>query len=111
MNAFQYLHQDLTHFWNGFFLNNKISVKKTNAGVNSCGFQNTSKLAEISGDDAPIGAVFNNIAFDYSSFASSCSSLGFNPTTILEEGYLGAVDFSHNYVVIRAKTASTISAD
>jgi len=77
--------------------------------VSSCGYQNTSKLAQISGSDAPIGAVFNNIAFDYGSFASSCSSLGFDPATILNS--LGGVNFSSNYVVIRAKTSSTINND
>jgi len=74
-----------------------------------CSFRKTSKLTQISGNDAPIGTTFNNIAFDYSSFASTCSSLGLNPTTILNS--LGGVDFSYNYVVIRAKTSSQINAD
>jgi hypothetical protein len=77
--------------------------------VFSCGYQNTSKLAQTSGSDAPIGAVFNNIAFNYSSFASSCSSLGFDPATILNS--LGGVNFSSNYVVIRAKTSTSIAND
>ena len=96
---------------------NRLSIKKTNTGSGKitakpfyiCGFQNTSKLAETSGTNAPIGAVFNNIAFDYASFASSCSSLGLNPTTILNS--LGGVDFSYNYVVIRAKISSNFSSD
>jgi len=81
----------------------KISLRST------CGYQNINKLIEISGNDAPIGLTFNNIAFDYSSFASSCSSLGLNPATILNS--LGGVDFNYNYIVIRAKNGSTISND
>jgi BspA type Leucine rich repeat region (6 copies) len=74
-----------------------------------CGYQNTSKLSEIGGDDAPVGGNFNHIAFDYSSFSNECSSLGFDPTAILDS--LGGVDFSHNYVVIRASTSSSIASD
>jgi hypothetical protein len=81
----------------------KISLRPT------CGYQNINKLAETSGINAPIGAVFNNIAFDYSSFVSSCSSLGLDPSTILNS--LGGVDFSYNFVVIRAKTSSNFSID
>ena len=75
----------------------------------TCGYQNTNKLAETSGNNAPIGFTFNHIAFDYASFAGYCSALGLNPATILND--LGGVDFSSNYVVIRAKTSSTINAD
>jgi len=75
----------------------------------TCGYQNINKLVQTAGNNAPIGATFDNIAFNYSSFASSCSSLGFDPATILNS--LGGVDFSSNYVVIRAKTSSSISAD
>jgi hypothetical protein len=74
-----------------------------------CDYRDNNKLSEIEGNNAPIGANFNNIAFDYTSFAVSCSLLGFDPTTILNS--LGGVDFSYNYVVIRAKTSSTINAD
>jgi hypothetical protein len=81
----------------------KISLRPT------CGYQNINKLIEISGNDAPIGLTFNDIAFDYSSFASSCSSLGLDPTTILNS--LGGVDFNYNYIVIRAKNGSTINTD
>jgi hypothetical protein len=81
----------------------KISLRPT------CGYQNTNKLIELSGNDAPNGVTFNNIAFDYSSFASSCSSLGLDPTTILNS--LGGVDFNYNYVVIRAKTSSNFTSD
>lgn len=73
-----------------------------------CGYQNINKLIEINGI-SPIGANFNNIAFDYNSFSSNCSSLGLDPATILND--LGGVDFSYNYVVIRAKTASSINND
>jgi hypothetical protein len=75
----------------------------------TCGYQNINKLVQTAGNNAPIGATFDNIAFNYSSFASSCSSLGFDPATILNS--LGGVDFSSNYVVIRAKTSSTINSD
>ena len=94
---------------------NKISIKKQNLGGGrmlsrpTCGYQNINKLNQISGSNAPTGAVFNNIAFDYASFVSSCSSLGLDPTTVLNS--LGGVDFNYNYVVIRAKTSSTITAD
>jgi hypothetical protein len=74
-----------------------------------CSFRKTSKITETSGNNAPIGALFDNIAFDYSSFASSCSSLGLNPATILNS--LGGVNFNNNFVVIRAKTSSTINND
>ena len=75
----------------------------------TCGYQNINKLVEISGNNAPIGLTFNHIAFDYASFAGNCSALGLNPATILND--LGGVDFSSNYVIIRAKTSSSISAD
>jgi len=87
----------------------KIETYLNNKYPSICGFQNTSKLAETSGSNAPIGAVFNNIAFDYASFASNCSALGLDPTTILNS--LGGVDFSYKYVVIRAKTSSAINDD
>jgi hypothetical protein len=87
----------------------KIETYLNNKYPSICGFQNASKLAETSGSNAPIGAVFNNIAFDYASFASNCSSLGLDPTTILNS--LGGVDFSYKYVVIRAKTSSNFSID
>lgn len=105
------------HVYEIIFYNRALStleIEKIEAYLNDkypsiCGFQNRGKLAETSGSDAPTGAVFNNIAFDYSSFASSCSSLGLDPTAILNS--LGGVDFSYNYVVIRAKTSSGINAD
>jgi hypothetical protein len=75
----------------------------------NCNYQSISKLSQIAGTDAPLGSNFNNIAFDYSSFAANCLSLGLDPTVILNS--LGGVDFSYNYVVIRAKTPSTISLD
>jgi len=81
----------------------KISLRPT------CGYQNTNKLIEISGNNAPIAAIFNDIAFDYSSFADRCLSLGLDPATILNS--LGGVDFNYNYVVIRAKTSSNFTSD
>jgi hypothetical protein len=75
----------------------------------TCGYQNINKLVQTAGSDAPIGATFDNIAFDYASFAGYCSALGLDPATILNN--LGGVDFSSNYVVIRAKTSSTINSD
>ena len=75
----------------------------------TCGYRNTNKLVQTAGNNAPIGANFDNIAFNYSSFASNCSALGLDPATILND--LGGVDFSSNYVVIRAKTTSSINSD
>jgi len=75
----------------------------------TCGYQNINKLAQIDGIDAPIGRNFNKISFDYGEFASDCLSLGLDPATILNN--LGKVDFSSNFVVTRAKTTSSISAD
>ena len=87
---------------------NTYLEKNSNIG-GVCGFRKTSKLNQIGGSNAPIGALFNNIAFNYDSFASNCSLLGLNPTTILNS--LGGVDFSYNYVVMRAKTSSNFSND
>ena len=75
----------------------------------TCGYQNTNKLVQTAGNNAPIGLTFNHIAFDYASFAGYCSALGLNPATILND--LGGVDFSSNYVVIRAKTSSNFDTD
>jgi hypothetical protein len=93
----------------------------------TCGYQNRFKLKGIDGDNAPIGGNFNHIAFDYSSFASNCSSLGFDPATILNSlnlpseypglpqptftGSIGEVDFSYHYIVIRAKTYESLGND
>lgn len=92
-----------------YAINDSTSSGKIKTINKSCGHQNTNQLARIDGDDAPIGGNFNHIAFDYSSFANECSSLGFDPTAILDS--LGGVDFQHNYVVIRARTTSTLGND
>lgn len=82
------------------YLNNKYAM--------ICGLKNTNKLVEINGF-GPISRVFNNIAFDYTSFANNCSSLGLDTTTMLKN--LGGVDFNYKYVVIRAKTSSNFNTD
>jgi hypothetical protein len=95
-----------------------FSIKKRNQGVlqsyiktinKSCGFQNINKLNEASGSDAPIGQNFNSIAFDYETFVYNCQLLGFNPVAIYNS--LGAIDFSKQYVIMRAKTPSTITQE
>jgi hypothetical protein len=86
----------------------KIETYLNNKYPSICGFQNTSKLNQINGT-SQISRNFNHIVFDYPSFVSNCSSLGLDPTTILNS--LGGVDFSYNYVVIRSKTSSQLNAD
>ena len=74
----------------------------------NCGY---AKIAQIDGTYPIIAGTFtfNNIAFNYTSFANNCSTLGLDPTTILNS--LGEVDFSSNYIVIRAKYGSRFNND
>jgi len=83
--------------------NGKIST------IPSCSNKNINKLSQIEGSDAPIGNTFNNIAFDYNTFANNCALLGFDPNVISNS--LGGINFSSNFVVIRANNSYTINSD
>jgi hypothetical protein len=84
---------------------NKISLIKT------CGYQNINKLAQVEDSTAPRGAFynFNHIALDYETFASNCTIIDLDPITILNS--LGGVDFSSNYIIIRAKDGTRFNRD
>jgi hypothetical protein len=80
----------------------KISLIKT------CGYQNINKLAETAGTSPLIGN-FNNVALDYNTFANDCSTIGLDANTI--SNALGEINFSYNYVVIRARRGNRIPND
>jgi hypothetical protein len=80
----------------------KISLIKT------CGYQNINKLAQTAGT-SPLVGNFNNVALDYNTFANDCSTIGLDANTI--SNALGEINFSYNYVVIRARRGNRIPND
>jgi hypothetical protein len=86
---------------NNIQVSNGAIIQKYNQGkISIKSNRSYQKLAQTDGTSSNIGN-FNDIALDYSDFAKNCSTLGLDPTTMLNN--LGGVDFSNNFVVMRAR--------